>query len=189
MNTIIAEQKQQARLQGQAQRKLLPADRRKQLAMELIAHAEALCIPPAKCIAGYWPIRDEIDPRPLLSSFEDKGYPLCLPMVIGCDLEFRPSNKASLLVSAGFGSYAPAEGHAIPDVILLPLSAFDSRGGRVGYGKGYYDRAVAELEKKRCPRLIGVAFSCQEVACVPQETHDKRLDGVLCETGYRDFSA
>jgi 5-formyltetrahydrofolate cyclo-ligase len=72
--------------------------------------------------------------------------------------------------------------------MLVPLAAFDRRGHRIGYGGGYYDRAIARLHQKGLqPTLIGIAFDCQEVASVPDEPHDVRLDAVLTETGYRRF--
>jgi 5-formyltetrahydrofolate cyclo-ligase len=73
-------------------------------------------------------------------------------------------------------------------VMLVPLAAFDIRGHRIGYGAGYYDRAIAGLmEKNMRPRLIGIAFDCQEVAGVPDEPHDVQLDAMLTESGLRAF--
>ena len=70
----------------------------------------------------------------------------------------------------------------------MPLSAFDGQGHRIGYGAGHYDRAIDRLRAKgRSPRLIGVAFDCQEVASVPAEPHDVALDAVLTESGFRIF--
>ena len=73
--------------------------------------------------------------------------------------------------------------------MLVPLSVFDARGERIGYGGGYYDRAIDRLRQKGLqPVLIGIAFDCQEVASVPEEPHDVRLDAVLTESGYRRFT-
>jgi 5-formyltetrahydrofolate cyclo-ligase len=75
-----------------------------------------------------------------------------------------------------------------PAVMLVPLSAFDGRGHRIGYGAGHYDRAIARLiDKGVAPRLIGLGFSCQEVDSVPAEPHDRPLDAILTEDSLRGF--
>ena len=75
-----------------------------------------------------------------------------------------------------------------PDILLVPLAAFDDRGHRIGYGAGHYDRAIARLiDAGRAPRLIGIAFNCQEVDRVPDEGHDVVLSEVLTESGLRRF--
>jgi 5-formyltetrahydrofolate cyclo-ligase len=77
-----------------------------------------------------------------------------------------------------------------PDLMLVPLAAFDGRGHRIGYGAGYYDRAIARLDAKGlAPRLIGIAFDCQEVARVPDEPHDVVMREILTESGWRRFAA
>ncbi len=74
--------------------------------------------------------------------------------------------------------------------MLVPLAAFDARGHRIGYGAGYYDRAIARLpDKGHAPRLIGVAFDCQEVELVPDEPHDVVIPEILTESGLRRFEA
>jgi len=76
-----------------------------------------------------------------------------------------------------------------PDIMLVPLAAFDRRGHRIGYGAGHYDRAIARLHGEgRRPRLIGIAFDCQEVAQVPDEEHDVVIAEILTESGLRRFS-
>ena len=84
----------------------------------------------------------------------------------------------------GFGlSQPPPEAPIVtPDIMLVPLAAFDRNCGRIGYGKGYYDGAIAgQIERGNRPRTLGLAFACQEVEAVPLEAHDQRLDGVLTE--------
>jgi 5-formyltetrahydrofolate cyclo-ligase len=95
------------------------------------------------------------------------------------------------LVSTGFGTVGPGADAAVldPDIMLVPLSAFDRTGHRIGYGAGYYDRAIERLWQKGLdPQLIGIAFDCQEVPSVPAEPHDVRLDAILTESGYSVFS-
>jgi 5-formyltetrahydrofolate cyclo-ligase len=103
---------------------------------------------------------------------------------------FRRWRPGAPLEAAPFGlSHPPAEAGTVdPDVLLVPLAAFDRRGHRIGYGRGYYDRALARLDARGRRRAIGVAFSVQEVDAVPDEPHDRRLDAVLTEAGLRVFS-
>ena len=94
------------------------------------------------------------------------------------------------IVKTGFGTTGPGPEAAVldPDILLVPLSAFDRNGHRIGYGAGHYDRAIDRLKAKGCtPTLIGIAFDCQEVASVPAEPHDVPLDGILTESGLRMF--
>ena len=119
----------------------------------------------------------------------DSLQPVCLPVVLGDDLplELRLWEQGTPLYEAGFGTLAPSElaPQVEPDVILMPLLGFDSRGTRLGYGGGYYDRTLEKLRKK--PRLIGLAFAAQELEIVPREAHDVPLDMVITEQGVRSF--
>jgi 5-formyltetrahydrofolate cyclo-ligase len=145
---------------------------------------------PAETIAGYWSIRDEMDCRPILLRLMDTNQPVCLPVVLGDDqpLELRLWEQGSALYEAGFGTLAPAELAPVvePDVILMPLLGFDGTGTRLGYGGGYYDRTFAAISKD--VRLIGLAFSAQEIATIPHEPHDVPLDAIVTETGVRIFA-
>jgi len=103
---------------------------------------------------------------------------------------FRELVRGAELVAGTFGTFGPGPEAAEldPDTMLVPLSAFDAVGHRIGYGGGYYDRAIHRLQQKGLdPTLIGVAFDCQEVASVPAEPHDVALDAVLTESGFRHF--
>lgn len=155
---------------------------------EALARSDAVpAIAPGGVVAGYFPIRSEIDPRPLMRRLASAGARLALP-VVGEDrvtMIFREWREGDELVPASFGlSVPPAGAIALePDVLLMPLAAFDAAGHRIGYGKGHYDRALDRLESDR-PRLkIGLAFACQRVDGVPAEAHDRRLDLILTETG------
>jgi 5-formyltetrahydrofolate cyclo-ligase len=140
-------------------------------------------------VAGYWPIRDEMDVKSVIAKLMDSGQPVCLPVVLGDEqpLELRLWQDGSPLYEAGFGTLAPPEEapRAMPDVILMPLLGFDRRGTRLGYGGGYYDRTLAALPKR--PRLIGFAFALQEVDHIPREAHDVPLDVIVTEAGVRNF--
>lgn len=138
-------------------------------------------------VSGFWPIRSEIDPIPLMKMLETRGTNLCLPAVLDASrIEFRSLKFSDDLVEAGFGTYGPAADAEVvdPDILLVPLAAFDSRGHRIGYGAGYYDRAIAQLYAKgRRPVLIGVAYDVQQVDQVPDEAHDIALNYILTESG------
>ena len=105
---------------------------------------------------------------------------------------FRELVRGTALVDTGFGTAGPGEDAEIldPGIMLVPLAAFDRRGHRIGYGAGHYDRAIARLHEKGLkPRLVGVAFDCQEVPLVPNQWHDVMLSAILTESGLRSFAA
>jgi len=144
---------------------------------------------PTEIVAGYWRIKDEMDCQPILIRLMDTFQPVCLPVVLGDDqpLELRLWEQGTPLYEAGFGTLAPSElaPQAQPDVIIMPLLGFDSRGTRLGYGGGYYDRTLERLSKK--PRLVGIAFAAQEFDSIPREPHDVPLDVIVTEQGARSF--
>jgi len=141
-------------------------------------------------VAVYWPIREEIDVKPLLGQLMDRGQPVCLPVVTGEDqpLDMRLWETGTPLYPAGFGTLAPAEDapRVEPHVVVMPLLGFDAAGTRLGYGGGYYDRTLAALE--RAPRIVGFAFAAQELAHIPRAPHDRPLDAVVTEQGVRHFA-
>lgn len=151
----------------------------------------AIAVEKGAIVSGFFPIRSEADIRPLMADLADRGAKLCLPVVMDKEtIEFREFRPGVPLVETGFGTMGPGEDAAVvdPDIMLVPLAAFDGEGHRVGYGGGYYDRAIDKLHQKgRKPKLFGIAFDLQEVAKVPFEPHDVRLDGVLTESGFRSF--
>lgn len=154
-------------------------------------HVDALDLPPGAVVSGFWPIRDEVDPRPLLDVLRQQGHPLCLPVVTKPHMVFRAFDRNGTFVPGGFGTVVPGpEARELrPEVLLMPLAAFDNRGNRIGYGKGHYDAAIAALEREGPVRCIGLAFDVQRVDAVPVEPHDKPLHGILTETGYRPFES
>ena len=144
-------------------------------------------------ISGYSPIRNEIDPAPLMLKLAAQGARLALPVINarGKSLTFRAwsPNDRLVLGSLGIPEPSPAAAELIPNIMLVPLAAFDRRGHRIGYGAGYYDRAIARLHGMgRAPRLIGIAFDCQEVPLVPDEWHDVIIPEILTESGLRRFA-
>ncbi|MDO9415133.1 5-formyltetrahydrofolate cyclo-ligase [Pararhizobium sp.] len=161
--------------------------------LSMLDHAgEAIVFQPGEVISGFWPIRSEADIRPLMARLQARGARLCLPVVLDRQtIIFRELTVDTPIVSTGFGTTGPGPEAAVldPDLLLVPLSAFDAAGNRIGYGAGHYDRAIDRLRQKgRVPRLIGIAFDCQEVASVPAEPHDVALDAILTESGLRRFA-
>ena len=141
-------------------------------------------------IAGYLPIRTEIDPRPTMESMHLEGRSVCVPVVETADqpLKFREWSPCSNLVKAAYGVAVPEKGCWInPCVIVVPLLAFDRNGRRLGYGGGYYDRTIAEFRATRSAVAVGFAFSGQELECVPAEEFDQMLDAVVTECGVLQF--
>jgi 5-formyltetrahydrofolate cyclo-ligase len=153
-----------------------------QLAERLL---EAEVIPERAAVSGYWPMGSELDLRPLLKKLHERGNRLCLPVVVrsGARLMFRLWQPGDELEPAGFGTQVPAESQpdVIPNVLLVPLLAFDREGFRLGYGGGFYDRTLAHWREKRDILAIGVAFAGQEMSAVPRGKHDEPLDLIATE--------
>lgn len=138
-------------------------------------------------VAGYLPIRDEIDPRPLMQKLEDAGAKLCLPRVNddGAGMTYRKWAMGGPLEGRPFGLQEPAADAEIsaPTLILVPLLGFDDHGNRLGYGKGHYDRALASLRAEGRAFACAVAFHGQMIDAVPAEPHDQLLDWAITEVG------
>ena len=143
----------------------------------------AECPPPAGAVvAGFWPIGEEIDIRPLLHVLHGRGHTIVLPVTPrrGNPLRFRTWQPGDVLEPERFGTFRPVGQAAVPDFLLVPLLAFDRRGYRLGYGAGFYDRTLAGLPRRFA---LGVAYAVQEVETVPTGPHDVRLDAVATEHG------
>ena len=142
-------------------------------------------------VSGYSPIRSEIDPVPLMRKFAAQGARLALPAVMarGKSLAFRAWSVSDRLMMGPLGILepSPAAAELIPDIMLVPLAAFDRAGHRIGYGAGHYDYTLAHVRKVKPIAAIGVAFAVQEIAAVPALPHDVALDYVLTETQAFDF--
>jgi len=154
---------------------------------------EAVSIEPGTVVSGFWPIRSEVDIRPALAALREQGARICLPAIVDREtIVFRELLRGATLVDMGFGTAGPGPEAEVlePEIMLVPLAAFDRRGHRIGYGAGFYDRAIARLHAAgRDPRLIGIAFDCQEVERVPDEGHDVVLHTILTESGMRAVAA
>ncbi|MDL2401201.1 5-formyltetrahydrofolate cyclo-ligase [Rhizobium mayense] len=180
--------KAQYRNERLAARDAIRPDERIEKALAMLAHAgDAIDLQPGEIVSGFLPIRSEVDIRPLMARLRERGARLCVPVILDkSTIVFRELVPGAALVSSGFGTAGPGPEATVldPQIMLVPLSAFDSTGHRIGYGAGYYDRAIERLQQKGLnPRLIGIAFDCQEVPSVPAEPHDVRLDAILTESG------
>ena len=188
------ELKAQLRAERLALRDAIPADLRTAKSLDMAAHAgDAIAFEPGTIVSGFLPIRSEADLQPLMARWRGRGARLCVPAIIDKQtIVFRELVHGAALISTGFGTVGPGEDAAVldPDIMLVPLSAFDSHGHRIGYGAGHYDRAIDRVRQKGLsPKLIGIAFDCQEVAEVPAEPHDISLDAILTESGLRHFTS
>ena len=142
-------------------------------------------------VAGYSPIRSEVDPAPLMRKLAAQGAQLALPVITarGQSLRFRVWSADDRLLQGPLGILepSPAAAEITPDIVLVPLAAFDRAGHRIGYGAGHYDRTLAQLHKSKGFTAIGLAFAAQQVKTVPALQHDVALDYVLTETKVFDF--
>lgn len=136
-------------------------------------------------VSGFWPIRDEIDIRPLMVELHGQGCTMALPVVQGRGqrLLFRVWRPDDALEAGVFGTLQPpVERESIePDALLMPLLACDREGWRLGYGGGFYDRTLEALRQRRRVTAIGVGFDGQFVPEVPHEPGDQRLDWLLTD--------
>ncbi len=150
------------------------------LARHVLGHAT---IPPGCVVAGFLPIGAEIDIRPLLLALHARGHPIALPQTPprGQPLIFRAWQPGMAMVAERFGTQRPTGAIRVPDLLLVPLLAFDRAGRRLGYGGGYYDRTLACLPGAR---TIGCAYACQELDEVPAGAYDARMSAIATERGF-----
>ncbi|MDY8107989.1 5-formyltetrahydrofolate cyclo-ligase [Fulvimarina sp. 2208YS6-2-32] len=186
--TDFKEDKKALRLRALALRDKMDEADRIEASLRLAEHGDDYLrdLEPGTIVSGFLPIRSEVDLRPLMMRLADRGARLCVPAILAGNLEFRELKRGAELVSQGFGTVAPGADAAVldPSLMLVPLSAFDRRGGRIGYGGGFYDRAIQRItEKGIAPRLVGTAFACQEIAAAPMAEHDRHLHAILTEAG------
>jgi 5-formyltetrahydrofolate cyclo-ligase len=142
-------------------------------------------VPAGAIVSGFMPIGSGINPLPLMKKLGEAGAGLALPVVGGAGkpLVMRAWAFGGPLVSQVWGiKIPPPEAPAVdPDILIVPLAAFDRTGQRIGYGAGYYDRTIAALKTKKRITTVGMAFALQEIAKVPAEGFDEPLDFVMTE--------
>jgi 5-formyltetrahydrofolate cyclo-ligase len=181
----VSQVKAELRRAALARRDALPAQMRKEAAEAIAARPFPVALAPTMIASGFMPLKSEINPLPLMRKFADAGSTLALPVVAGRGkpLIMRAWSWGEPLVAGVWGiREPPPEAPAVdPDVVLVPLLAFDRRGHRIGYGAGYYDMTIARLRAKKPIAAVGIAFAAQEVETIPTTAFDEPLDLVLTE--------
>ncbi|MEX0301270.1 MAG: 5-formyltetrahydrofolate cyclo-ligase [Leisingera sp.] len=140
-------------------------------------------------LAGYMPIRTEIDPLPVMAEAAAHG-PVGVPVIMGegMPLKFSRWQPEGAMRDGPFGARVPeVDDFFEPEIVVVPLVAFDAKGGRLGYGGGFYDRTLELLRGKRATLAIGFAFDAQEAGDLPLEPTDQPLDMMVTETRILQF--
>ena len=183
--------KAELRATALAKRDALGDDQRAAAAEALARLGLPFAVAPGMVVSGYAPIRSEIDPGPLMRKLADQGVRLALPAVTarGKSLAFRAWSPDDRLMLGPLGILepSPAAAEIVPDVMLVPLAAFDAAGHRIGYGAGHYDFTLAHLRKTKAIVALGIGFAVQQIKAVPVQPHDVALDYVLTEKKVFDF--
>ncbi|MBF0167239.1 MAG: 5-formyltetrahydrofolate cyclo-ligase [Alphaproteobacteria bacterium] len=185
----MTESKASLRLRLRKLRRSVHVARGEEAALSLQDHLIP-CLGPVNnlLVAGYWPMGSEMDPRPLMASLQDRGARLALPVVTARNeaLSFRAFCFVDALQPGLCGSLEPAPDQPLltPSLLLVPLLGFDHKGCRLGQGGGYYDRTLAVLRTQGQVKAIGIAYAAQEVASLPSQAHDQRLDAIATEEGF-----
>jgi 5-formyltetrahydrofolate cyclo-ligase len=185
------------RLAAMARRDAIPAAERLQAAQRIaergLPHELGRRLGPSVTVSAYSPLKSEISPLPLMRRCADVGAALALPVVVGRGkaLIMRAWSFGAPLGSGVWGIREPTADAAevFPDILLVPLLAFDRTGHRIGYGAGYYDMTIAALRTRKPVVAIGIGFAAQEIAAVPATPRDARLDLMLTERDVIDFRA
>jgi len=181
----VEDSKAALRIEAQARRDALPAAARKAAAETIAVRKFPLAVAPGTIVSGFMPLKSEINPLPLLQRLADAGAQLALPVVAGRGkpLIMRAWQWGEPLAAGVWGirEPKPEAAEVEPDILLVPLLAFDRAGHRIGYGAGYYDLTIARLRARKPVTAIGIGFAAQEIAKIPATVRDARLDLVLTE--------
>ncbi len=184
-STFVEDLKTTLRREATARRDALPADARQAAAEVIAARIFPLAIAPGAIVSAFMPLGNEINPLPLMRKLVGEGARLALPVVAGRDkpLVMRAWSFGAPLAAGiwGIREPTPEATEVEPDILLVPLLAFDRIGHRVGYGGGYYDRTITQLRERKAVIAVGLAFAAQEVPTVPTTPRDALLDLVLTE--------
>ena len=185
---MTADEKSVARIRARTRRAAAHAKHGARAGEQLVLHGlEFLALEPAAIVSGFSAIRDEIDPEPLLARLAARGHRLCLPVMQGKGLPliFRAWEPGDEMASATWGIAEPLPSQPLyePDVVLVPLLAFDAQGYRLGYGGGFYDRSLQRLRKLNPIVAVGIAYDEQKIDAVPHLDYDQPLDWVLTPSG------
>lgn len=182
----IQSRKAAARADAMARRKAAKAAADEARACGLLA--DYLAPHRGKVLAGYMAIRTEIDPLPIMTAWQGT---VCVPVIAraGAALEFHRWTPKTRMIAGPFGAQIPqSAARQTPDIVIVPLLAFDSAGNRLGFGGGFYDRTLEDLRDRGSVLAVGFAFAAQQAADLPTEPTDQVLDAVVTETGVREFA-
>jgi 5-formyltetrahydrofolate cyclo-ligase len=185
MSAAVQTDKEQLRRDALARRDAMLPEVRQRAAEAIAARRFPLAIAPGIVVSGFMPLAGEINPLPLMQKLAGQGARLALPAIAGRGkpLTMRAWEFSAPLERGQWGIREPTPDAAEvePDILLVPLLAFDRAGHRIGYGAGYYDLTIAALRARKSVTAVGLAFAIQEVAAVPATPRDSRLDLVLTE--------
>lgn len=177
--------KAELRTAALARRDALPAAERVAAAQAIAERAFPVAVRRGAVVSGYSPMKSEVNPVPLMRKLADAGAQLALPVVAGRGkpLTMRAWSFGEELASGVWGIREPKADapEVFPDILLVPLTAFDRAGHRIGYGAGYYDMTITRLRGLKPVVAVGIAFAAQEINRVPATEFDARLDLVLTE--------
>jgi 5-formyltetrahydrofolate cyclo-ligase len=183
--------KAELRAAALAKREALPAQQRADGANVIAARPFPVPVPKGAIVSGFSPMKSEINPIPLMRKLFDSGAQLALPVIVGRGqpLIMRAWKFGDPFKAGQWGIREPvAEAAEVyPDILIVPLAAFDRRGHRIGFGAGYYDMTIAALRAKKKVTAVGIAFAVQEIERVPSTERDARLDFMLTEREVIDF--
>jgi 5-formyltetrahydrofolate cyclo-ligase len=188
---LFVEDKATLRQSALARRDAMPADARAAAVETVCQRPFPILIAPGTIVSGYSPMKSEFNPVPLMRKFADAGATLALPVTPkrGNPLIMRAWAFGDELASGVWGirEPKPEAPEVFPDIMLVPLAAFDRSGHRIGYGAGYYDMTIARIRAMKPVTTIGLAFAVQETGKVPATSFDQQLDLVLTESEIIDF--
>jgi 5-formyltetrahydrofolate cyclo-ligase len=177
--------KSQIRREAIARRDALPVAERAEAAATIAGRPLPVAAGPGTIVSGFSSLKNEINPVPLMRRFADAGAGLALPVVAGKGrpLTIRAWAFGEPLVAGVWGirEPRPEAPEVFPDILIVPLLAFDRAGHRIGYGAGYYDMTIARLRGMKPVVAVGIAYAAQEIAEVPATPRDAALDLVLTE--------
>jgi 5-formyltetrahydrofolate cyclo-ligase len=183
--TPIDALKAELRRSALARRDAMAPDERQAAAETIASRGFPLPVTPGMIVSGFSPLKSEINPLPLLRKLAEAGARLALPVVAGRGqpLIMRSYAFGQPLNSGVWGIREPKDDapEVEPDIVIVPLAAFDRHGNRIGYGAGYYDMTINRLRGRKPVTAVGIAYAAQEVPEVPVTERDARLDLVLTE--------
>lgn len=189
--TQVDLEKSELRRLAQSRRDQLSSETRMRDAAALPQHSAVITTlaGPQAVFSSYRAMGSECDTAPLEASLRERGHQIALPVIkkMAQPLLFRAWAPGDRLVARKWGIQEPDDQAAVlePDVLLLPLLAFDRAGWRLGYGGGFYDRTLARLRAIKPIVTIGIAYDSQEVDAVPHSAYDERLDWIMTPTALR----